>query len=295
MHIATGNAKQNKPSSGYNKENVPSNPHSAVSSAGTSRAILAVSKVFVTQKPGGAAPLKSVLKKSISTSASNLNTKNDKPKLFKQNTAAPIKLYEYAEIQQKRKEALAKKLKEEAEKEMKFKFHANPVPKFKAPTIQPIPKKPIVKQQSVNEDTKKKKLFKQQSMPNLQVVKRPVPAVPSCGDPERIKMIEEHKKQLMEKYKHDNVQFKAKPAYVLQKPVFQPKHNFKPAEAKPFKLVLTQRLIQRTAYDKNLQQTQDIKKQQEDIMKRHQELQERKQMRQAREFKANPNPFGRGR
>jgi hypothetical protein len=293
LSIATNNTKQNK-ASGYNKENVPSNTHSAVSSAGTGRAILAVSKVSVTQKSSqGTAPvLKSVLKKSISTSASNLNAKNDRPKLVKQNTVVP-KAYEYAEIQKKKREELAQKLKEEAEKELKFKFHAKPVPKsIKAPTIQP---KPIVKQKSLKENEEKKKLLKQLSMPILPIVKRPALAVPSCGDPERIKAIEEHKLRLKEKYKLDNVAFKAKPAYVLKKPVFQPKHNFKPAEAKPFKLVLSQRLVQRTAYDKQLQETQCIKKQQEDIVKRHQELQERKQMRQAREFKANPNPFGRGR
>lgn len=262
---------------------------------------MAVSKVSVTQKSqgaGGAAPaLKSVLKKSISTSASNLNAKNDRPKLVKQNTVVP-KAYEYAEIQKKKREELAQKLKEEQERELKFKFHAKPVPKsIKAPTIQPKPivKPPLVKQKSLKENEEKKKLLKQLSMPILPVVKRPAPPVPSCGDPERLKASEEHKQRLKEKYKLENVAFKAKPASVLKKPVFQPKHNFKPAEAKPFKLVLSQRLVQRTAYDKQLQETQCIKKQQEEVIKRHQELQERKQMRQAREFKANPNPFGRGR
>lgn len=287
--------KQNKTNS--NKENVPSNTHSAVSSAGTGRAILAVSKVSVTQKSNA---LKSVLKKSISTSASNLNAKNERPKLFKQNTVVP-KAYEYAEIQKKKREELAQKLKEEAEKELKFKFHAKPVPKsVKAPTIQPkqVAKPPLIKQKSLKDnkiEEDKKKLLKQLSMPILPVVKRPAPTVPSCGDPERIKAIEENKQRLKEKYKMENVQFKAKPASVLRKPVFQPKHNFKPAEAKPFKLVLSQRLVQRTEYDKKLQEAMNIKQQQEEIIKRHQELQERKQMRQAREFKANPNPFGRGR
>lgn len=252
-----------------------------------------MSKVSVTQKPSGAP--KPILKKAISTSASNLNAAKPRT-LVKQNTAAPIqKLYEYAEIQKKKKEALAQKLKEEAEKEMKYKFHANPIPKsIRAPTIQP---KPLVKQQSLKEaaEEKKKKLMKQTSMPILPIVKRPAPVVPSCGDPERIKAMSEHKKQLIEKYKHENVQFKAKPASVLLKPVFQPKHNFKQAEAKPFKLVLTQRLIQRTAFDKQLHETQLIKQRQEEILKKHQEFQERKQMRQDREFKANPNPFGRGR
>lgn len=248
----------------------------------------------MTQKTGGA--LKSVLKKT--TSASNLVAKNERPKLVKQNTVVP-KAYEYAEIQKKKREELAQKLKQEQEKELKFKFHAKPVPKsIKAPTIQPKPiaKPPLVKQKSLKENEDQKKLLKQLSMPILPVVKRPaVTAVPSCGDPDRIKAIEEHKQRLKDKYKLENVQFKAKPATVLKKPVFQPKHNFKPAEAKPFKLVLTQRLVQRTAYDKQLQETQCIKKQQDEIIKRHQELQERKQMRQAREFKANPNPFGRGR
>lgn len=301
--IATsGNTlKQNK-IGGFNKENVPSNAHSAVSSAGTGRAILAVSKVSVTQKSQGtggvvAPALKSALKKSISVSASNINVKSEKPKFVKQNTAAAMKLYEYAEIQKKKKEALAQKLKEQAEKELNFKFHAKPVPKsIKVPTIQPKIKPQIVKQQSLKENEEiKKKLLKQLSMPILPVVKRPAPIVPSCGDPERIKAIEEHRQQLKDKYKHESVLFKAKPATVLHKPVFQPKHNFKAAEAKPFKLVLSQRLIQRTAYDKQLQETQGIKKKQEEIIKRHQDLQDRKQMRQAREFKANPNPFGRGR
>lgn len=217
---------------------------------------------------------------------------------MKQNTVAPIsKLYEVAAIQKKKKEELAQKLQAEAEKEMKFKFHAKPAPKFlKAPpAIQPV----LIKQQSLKEkevknEQEKKKLLKQQSMPNLQIIKRPIPVVPTCGNPERIRAMEDHKKRILEKYKPENIQFKAKPATVLQKPVFQPKHNFKAIDSKPFKLVLTQRLIQRSTFDKQLQETQAIKRKQEEIIQRQHDLEERRQMRQAREFRANPNPFGRG-
>ena len=93
----------------------------------------------------------------------------------------------------------------------------------------------------------------------------------------------------------ENIQFKAKPASVLNKAAFQPKHVLKRADTKPFNLILLKRALDRTAYDKKSQETQIIKQQQQDIAKRHQELQERKQLRQAREFKANTNPFGRGR
>lgn len=307
-HLATTNAVPKKSSSkavngGFNKENIPSNSHSAASSSGIlnqNRAILAVS---IVQKPltGNAAVapvkssnvLKSVLKKSLSTATSSSNLNNVKPKLTKQNTVTGIsKLYDYAEIQKKKKDELVQKLKAEEEKEMKFKFHAKPAPKVKAPTIQV--QQQVVKQHSLKEKDAKAPLTKQKSMPNLQVVKRPAPVVPMCGDPERIRMMDEHKKRLIEKYKQESVNFKAKPASVLQKPFFQPKHNFKAIDSKPFKLLLTQRLIERSTFDKQLQQAQAMKKKQDEIYQRAKDLNERRQMRQAREFRANPNPFGRG-
>lgn len=241
--------------------------------------------------------LKSVLKKSFSTATSSSNL-NDKPKqtLIKQNTVAPISnLYQYAEIQKKNKVQLVQKLKAEAEKEMKFKFHAKPAPKVKAVQVQQVVKQQSLKEKDTKIEEKKMKLLKQQSMPNLQVIKRAIPVVPMCGDPERIRLMDEHKKRLIEKYKQESVQFKAKPASVLQKPFFQPKHNFKAIDSKPFKLVLTQRLIQRSTYDKQLQQTQALKMKQDEIFQRQRDLDDRRQMRQAREFRANPNPFGRGR
>ena len=222
-----------------------------------------------------------------SVSHQKLNTKIDK-------------LYEQAEIQKKRKEVLAKKIKAEEEKELKFKFQAKPVPKFvkTAPSLQAImTKQQIAKQNSQDE---KKKLVKQQSMPNISTIhhKKSCPQagnniVPSCGNPERIKAMQEHKKQLIEKYKPENVHFKAKPAVVLQKPIFQPKHNFKALDAKPFKLILTQRMMQRSTFDRQLQEAMAIKEKQQEILKRQNDLEERKIMRQKTEFRARPNPFGR--
>lgn len=230
------------------------------------------------------------------------SNKNDSKKALQKSSSvqklssATDKLYEQAEIQKKRKEVLVKKLKAEEEKECKFKFHAKPVPKFvkTAPSLQTIiTKQQILKQNSQEEQ--KKKLTKQKSLPNIAPQKKCANCllVPNCGNPERIRALQENKRQLIEKYKPENFQFKAKPAVVLQKPVFQPQHNFKPVDAKPFKLQLTTRMIQRQTFDRQLQETQAIKEKQKEIIQRQHDLEERKMIRQKTEFRARPNPFGR--
>lgn len=312
--------KQNKAS---NKENVPANK----SIHQPNRAILAVSIVNKKSQQthnsnnNGNPPVKAsnksqpkhhqqqqqqkgILKKSTSVTSSATSIAkniNDKPKVLTKSVSThkllttTDKLYEQAEIQKKRKEVLAKKLKAEEEKECKFKFTAKPVPKFVkvAPSLQAIISKQQITKQNTHEE--KKKLVKQQSMPNISTVacKKSAPLVPSCGNPERIKAIMEHKKQLMDKYKPENIQFKAKPADVLQKTVFQPKHNFKAVDAKPFKLILTQRMMQRSTFDRQLQEALAIKEKQKEILQRQHDLEERKIMRQKTEFRARPNPFGR--
>ncbi|KAL7030622.1 hypothetical protein ACKWTF_006731 [Chironomus riparius] len=312
--------KQNKAS---NKENVPINKPAQQQ---TNRAILAVSIVKksnlqsqapsnIATKPNVSKPSaklpakqsKAPLKKStsVSSSSTNIAKKEETKKVLtksvshqKLNTKID-KLYEQAEIQKKRKEVLTKKIKAEEEKELKFKFQAKPVPKFvkTAPSLQAIITKQQIAKQNSHEE--KKKLVKQQSMPNISTIhKKSCPQagnriVPSCGNPERIKAMQEHKKQLIEKYKPENVNFKAKPAAVLQKPIFQPKHNFKALDAKPFKLVLTQRMMQRSTFDRQLQEALVIKEKQQEILQRQHDLEERKIIRQKTEFRARPNPFGR--
>ncbi|KAG5683466.1 hypothetical protein PVAND_012744 [Polypedilum vanderplanki] len=219
---------------------------------------------------------------------------NHKPPLTKsisqQKLVTNSKLFEYAEIQKKKKEELIKKLKAEEERELKFKFHAKPVPKFVkvAPSLETI----ALKQQYHKEMEKKKQLIKQKSLPNLPIVgkKEHAPFIPSCADPERLKHRAELKKKLIEKYKPENVQFKARNASVLQKPVFQPKHNFRALDAKPFKLTLTTRMIQRSTFDKQFQENQAIRERQKEIMQRQKDLEERKILRQNREFRATPYP-----
>jgi hypothetical protein len=303
--------KQNKASS--NKENVRPVQQRQLQN----RAILAISIVKSTdsvktcsskvassfaagKKTGSVASSTTSLKSnakdttSTTTTHSNINN-NNKPPLIKtisnQKITASSKLYEYADLQKKKKEELVKKLKAEEEREMRFKFHAKPVPKFVkvAPNLETI----ALKQQYQKEIEKKKQLVKQQSMPNLQTVGKKdysAPLVPSCADPERLKYRAEMKKKLIEKYKPENVQFKARDAVVLQKPVFQPKHNFRAVDAKPFKLTLTTRMIQRSTFDKQFLENQAIRERQKEIMQRQKDFEERKVLRQNREFKARPYP-----
>lgn len=307
--LATGKnvPKQNKAN---NKENVRP---AIVRQNEPNRAILAVSivknnsKVSSTTAKIASTTNFGAIKKngsSIASSTTSLknngtsNSNNNKVIMVKsvshQKLNVASKLYDYHEIQKSKREELVRKLKAEEEKEMKFKFHAKPVPKFvkTAPTLQAL----TLKQQAIKEmqNEIKKRLTKQQSMPNLLAHgDRKIPLVPSCADPERMKAKDDTKKRLIEKYKPENFQFKAKPAFILQQPVFQPKHNFKAVDAKPFKLTLTNRLIQRQTFDKQLQQNQAIKERQKEILQRQKDMEERKVLRKDREFRANPNPFGR--
>lgn len=262
-----------------------------------SRAILAVS---IVKKPEIAASKsnvtntgKNVLQKSSSVATSSMNLKKNEKVLTKsisQQKLTSTKLYEYADIQKRNKEMLAKKIKAEEERELKFKFQAKPVPKF----IKTVSIQGTSKPQPPKVDETKKNLIKQNSLPVLPNSKKPVSLVPSCGDPERIKAMEEHRKQVVEKYKQENIKFQAKPASVLQKAVFQPKHNYKAVDAKPFKLILTQRMIQRSTFDKHLQESYAIRERQREIINRQKDLEDRKLIRQKTLFKARPNPFGHG-
>jgi hypothetical protein len=271
-----------------NKENVPANAAPVPSN----RAILAVS---IVKKPQAEVKttLKPILKKSISAgnSLSTLNNKFGSCNLQQKSTAN--KLYEYAEIQKKHREMLARKIKAEEEKELKFKFQAKPAPKFKkAPSVDHLKKSTVI----AEKPQEKKNLVKQKSMPSLVFKKQPTSvagAVPKCGDPERIKLMEEHKKKLLEKYKPESVQFKAKPAAVLKKAPFQPTHNFKSVNQKPFNLKLTERGEIRSNFDKQLEENRVVREKHEEVAKKARELEEKKLIRQKTEFKARPCPVRR--
>lgn len=194
--------------------------------------------------------------------------------------------FDYAEIQKKRKEELVKKLTEQEDKKLKFNFHANPAPKFKKVGMSS-------KQLSVDEK-KRPLMIKQNSLPHLQMTRKysKENIVPSCGDPERLKFMNEKKKRLLQKYQETQIQFKAKPADVLKKQPFQPVHNaVKTVSSKPFKLQLTERLLMRSEFDKKLGETNVFRKKQEEVRQRMQDLQMRKIMRQKTQFKARANPF----
>lgn len=282
----------------HDKENISANNNN--------RAIVAVSLI---QKPPQAKKpsiLKNVLKKTlpVASAASTLAQGIKKGGPEKEIKSAAVKSdttivkkpptmmssigkrqFDYAEVQKKRKEQLVQKLKEQEEKQLKFTFHANPAPKFK--------KVQVASKQSSVDLTKRKPLTKQHSLPFIHLNKTTTKEniVPSCGDPERLKYLDEKKKMLLAKYQEAQFQFKAKPAAVLKKQPFQPVHNIKVVDPKPFKLQLTERLLQRSEFDKKLHETIAIRKKQEEFRKRHEEFENRKIIRQKTEFKARANPF----
>ena len=247
--------------------------------------------------------LKNVLKKSMTAPSSSAQSLNHNMPAYKievkvEPKAAPQKVkkalsmpigqrqFEYAQAMQKRKDETARKMKEEEEKKMKFKFQANPAPKFKKSLI-------VYKQPSVEV---KRTLKKQISMPNVsmkhKVQRENMPLVPSCGDPEYLKFMQTKREQLATKYQENCIQFKAKTALVLKKAPFQPKHNLKStSDSKPFKLQLTDRLLQRSEYDRKLHETIEIRKKQEEVRQRQQDMEFRKLLRQKTEFRARGNPF----
>lgn len=281
-------------------------------SVNKNRAILAISMVKSTVALNKPSILKSVLKKSVSV-AQMPSTSSSCVQVKKQSHAPPViekkddkkvvreitvkranagqRQFEYAEIQKKRKEELVKKLKEEEEKELKNKFHANPAPKFKKVTI-------AQKQFSVDDKkvaVRPPQMIKQHSLPQIQLSRKfsKENIVPSCGDPERLKLMKERKQRSLQKYKETQIQFKAKPADVLKKQPFQPVHNIaKPVSTKPFKLHLSQRLLMRSDFDKKLEENNIFRKKQEEVRQRIQDLEYRKITRQKTEFKARANPFG---
>lgn len=217
-------------------------------------------KSFIVQKPG---PSSAVVSQAV----------------VKRADVATIgqRQQEYAEQAKKRKEQLILKITAEKEKELNVKFTANPAPKFKKVSV-------ITKQ-----------LVKQNSLPQLNMISKKYTSkeniVPSCGDPERLKLMEEKKKMNLAKYQEQHVQFKAKPAAVLKKQPFQPVHNvLKPSDSKPFNLHLADRLLMRSEFDRKLYETIAIRKKQEEIRKRMADFEERKILRQKTEFRANPVP-----
>lgn len=290
--LVTIAAKSKPAPQGKDKENISANDNN-------NRAILAVALVQKPPLAGKPTMLKNVLKKSMSgptSAAAGAGPAQKKTMLgeLKKSSSVSAQMiakkpigqrqFEYAEAQKKRKELLVQKMKEQEDLQLKFHFHANPVPKFKK-----VPMKS--KQPSVDE----KKLVKENSLPQIQMSRKASKdsvMVPSCGDPDRLKYFIEKKKMLVAKYQEPQKQFKAKPAAVLKKQPFQPVHNtVKVADPKPFKLQLTERLLQRSEFDKKLHETIAIRKKQEDVRNRQQALEDRKLIRQKTEFRANPNPF----
>lgn len=292
LTLAVAIAAKAKPiSQSKDKENISANNNN--------RAIVAVSLIQKPPQTKKSSILKNVLKKTMSVPA-QMSKKPEaksevKSALVKSDTivkkSAPLanigkRQFDYAEAQKKRKEQLIQKLKEQEEKQMKFTFHANPAPKFKKVAV-------AQKQISVDQ-TMKRQLVKQNSLPYIHLAKTTTKenVVPSCGDPERLKFLDEKKKMLVAKYQEVQFQFKAKPAAVLKKQPFQPVHNnVKVVDPKPFKLQLTERLLQRSEFDKKLHETIAIRKKQEEVRKRHEEFENRKMIRQKTEFKARANPF----
>lgn len=277
---------------GKNKENIMAN----------SRAIIAIQKLDVTQKP---TLLKNILKKSMSvptataqpSKASALITQkaasvsNLAPKKEAQFSAIGQRQYDYAKTQKKRMDERVRVANEQKEKELKIRFHAKPAPKFKKSN------NVVQKQQSVvhkQQSVEARKLTKQNSLPTIHLHKKMSRDgnVPSCGDPEVLKYIAEKRRLLLEKYQEPHKQFKAKPAAVLKKQPFQPVSNVKPIEHKLFKLHLTDRLGKRSEWEKKRKDATDIRKQQEENRLRQKELEIRKILRQKTEFKARGNPFG---
>lgn len=233
--------------------------------------------------------LRNVLKKSMSVPSAPVSAQPPKPKpaqgvptFKKPATNIGERQHAYAETIRKHKEELAKRIKQMEEKELKYKFQAKAVPKF-------IAKRNVEQPRPVEE---KKPIQKQQSLPTMTLTRKTTSGFPSCGDPEKLKILKA-KRDAMSNYKEAPVQFKAKPAAVLTKRPFQPVHHTKVvADQKPFKLQLTERLLQRSEFDKQLHEKIAKRKQHEENLMRQQELENRKLIRQKTEFKARPNPFG---
>jgi hypothetical protein len=279
------NVKTTKPlhqNYGGDKENVSGN---------NNRAIMAIT---IVKKPpvGGSSKtsmMKNVLKKSMSVpNALQIQPKIPSSQAIAKKVVDPASIgqrqHEWAELMKKRKEQLAQKINAEKEKELNVKFTANPAPKFK--------KVPVAVKQPIVE---KKKLVKHNSMPLFPLIMKhglsKENIVPSCGDPERIKLMEERKKIALKKYQEPVVQFKAKPAAVLKKQPFQPVHNVpKTVESKPFKLHLADRGMMRSEFDKKLQETIALRRKMEEIRKRQADMEKQKIIRQKTEFRANPMP-----
>ncbi|CAO1380945.1 unnamed protein product [Diamesa serratosioi] len=197
------------------------------------------------------------------------------------------KQYEDAMMQKKKKEMIMKRLKDEEEKQVKYEFRAKPPPKFKKP-----PTSAPVKQAPVNAI---KMIVKQKSMIHIQLKKKFTNdcIIPSCADPERLKKNAEHLRKLKEKYEPTNIPFRAQPCNILYKDPFVPKFNQTRTviDSKPFQLKLTERLIQRSEFDRNLHVTIEKRKVQEEVRRQQQDLADRKVIRQKTEFRAKPNPF----
>jgi hypothetical protein len=278
------NVKTSKPlhqNYGGDKENVSGN---------NNRAIMAITIVKKPPVGGSSKPslMKNVLKKSMSVpNALQIQPKTASSQAIAKKVVDPATIgqrqHEWAELMKKRKEQLAQKINAEKEKELNVKFTANPAPKFKKVAV-------AVKQPMVD----KKKLVKHNSMPLFPLIMKHASKeniVPSCGDPERIKLMEERKKIALKKYQEPVVQFKAKPAAVLKKQPFQPVHNVpKTVEAKPFKLQLADRGMMRSEFDKKLQETIALRRKMEEIRKRQADMEKQKIIRQKTEFRANPMP-----
>ncbi|CAO1409996.1 unnamed protein product [Diamesa hyperborea] len=204
-------------------------------------------------------------------------------------SSSSCKQYDNAMLQKKKKEMTMKRLKDEEDKQVKYEFRAKPPPKFKKP---PMPV--TVKQAPVNAMSKSV-LVKQNSMSHIQLTKKfsKECIIPSCADPERLKRNAEHLRKLVEKYEPANVPFRAQPCKILYKNPFMPKYNQARTviDSKPFQLKLTERLIQRSEFDRNLHVTIEKRKVQEEVRRQQQDLADRKVIRQKTEFRAKPNPF----
>lgn len=226
-------------------------------------------------KPANADPSKNELTKSKSTLSNKAVSKISQPIGHRQ--------FQYAEEQKKRKDLLVKKLKEQEGKELKPNFHANPAPKVK-----PV----IVKPKQPNDCKKLVMKNSLLSIPVLRKTLRLAPGmVPSCGNPERLKCLNEKKKMMALLLQEPQVPFKARPAAVLKELPFKPIRNVKSTETKPFSLQLTGRLLQRSEFDKKRDNTLATRKKQEEVRQRQQALDDRKLIRQKTEFRARPNPF----
>lgn len=175
------------------------------------------------------------------------------------------KLYNYAEIQKKKKEQLAKRLEEEEKSKMKTDFHARPAPKFKPIPIQIKPKATTSSQLGAGAG---KKMLKTNSEPQLNVTNRVksrenLSRVPSILNPDRLRKTNEHLQKLLEKYEPIPVKFKAQNCKVIYKQPFVPKMaETKPVDAKPFHLQLNNRVNQRREFDRKLHETIEVRKRQ---------------------------------